>query len=259
MKNKNYDIDNLLKNSLSFSEKPSEDLVQKVKYEFIKERNDMKKRRFTKPMVVAAALAAALSMSMVVFAAQSGWRPLQTRVIEGDVEFSLKVSEDGTSQIMSMSRGYSGRVVVEIEGEEQVISDPLIIDNLNEAVALFRGYNPMAPAYLPNGFVFENAEFFINPITNPDVENAGTSMVVTYSNSVDEVRLFITHFEEEGDFLFYWDSGLIEINIGDNSGHIGSSGLNLQIGNAVYFFSILDNSITQDDLIRMAESLRIIE
>ena len=120
------DLDALLRKSLASSEKPAQELVNTLKTKLIEERYTMKTKKIRKPMVVAAAVVATLSLSVVAFA-QPIWQVVQTRVIEGEQyveDFTMMVSDDGAtimgSVLIGNEDGGIGRVVVEIDGEEVV-------------------------------------------------------------------------------------------------------------------------------------------
>jgi hypothetical protein len=273
MENKNYDVDALLKKSLGdseFSEKPSPELIRRLKYEVNnKERNTMKMKKFMKPsMAVAIALITVLSLSLAAFGG-SVWRQLQTRIIEGEgfiSEYTVMESDDGYTMSSAMlSEGSENeRLVVEIEGEIHVIQDPSTFYNLAEALDVFNGAErPMTPAYLPDGFVFEEARFQICPIKNPDIEWAGTHMYIKYGNGEQAFNIEIREHKEEWGFDV-WSSDLEEITINGRDALIGDGSLSLQAtANTRYTFSKKwyfgdrqASDLSYDDLIEIAGSLR---
>jgi hypothetical protein len=247
------------------SEKPDADLVRKLKYE---ERYPMKNRKLIKPSAaVAAALIATLSLSVVAFGGPA-WRYLQTRVVEGEQYITglvMMESEDGTivaGSIETIQEG-DGRIVVEVEGELQVWQDPLTLDDLDEALALFRGdETPMLPSYLPEGFSFQSARYNICPINNP--EAGGRQLFITYGDGTQDFTIEIRYHPEEWGFDA-WGSGLEEITINGHKALIGSGALSVQASSGIRHHFMTwpmlgsgeqGSGIGYDELVRMAESLR---
>ena len=224
----------------------------------------MKNKRILKPSIaIAAALIATLSLSVVAFGGPV-WRYLQTRVVEGEQyisELIMMESDDGFimgSVVPGEAEG-RGRVVVEIEGEQVVWQDPLVLYDINEAVAHFRGEEvPMLPAYLPEGFVFAEAEFPVCPINNPDVEWAGGQLFLRFTSADEAITLEIRNHSEEWGFDI-WATGLEEATINGRDALIGGGGLSVQVtSNTRYTFLIQGetSSVLYDDLVKMAESLQ---
>jgi hypothetical protein len=103
-------------------------------------------------------------------------RYFDTKVIQGDefvVDFSVYEFDpgDGTTSAggsfdidrEAYAAAGGGAVIVEVEGEEQVVLDELHFDNLDEAHALLQLENPLLPIFLPEGFVFSKFTFPVNP------------------------------------------------------------------------------------------------
>jgi len=260
--NKKHDVDVLLHKAMESKEKPDDFLVHRLKSKLDnKERYPMKNKRIFKPAVaIAAVLITTMSLSIVAFGDQI-WRPLQTRVVEGEqhVEhLSLKISEDGfTMGTMQMAEGAQDeRVVVEVEGELQVWQDPLILTSLSEAVALFAGDEvPMLPTYLPEGFTFERARFSICPVNNADIEYAGGQLMIFYSNGDESFILEIRKQHERYGFD-YWGGNLEEITINGRTALIGDGGLSVHTSSQIRNTFFNAHNIDDETLIRMAESFR---
>jgi len=254
MKNNNHDVDALLRKALESSEKPDLALVNKLKYDLYEERYSMKNRKIKLSVAIAAALITALSLSFVAFG-DPVWRVLQTRIVEGDQyisDFVLKESDDGFVMgrvtMATEESGDTGRVVVEVDGELQVLQDPLILTDLDEAIALFPG-EVVLPTYLPEGFVFERARFSICPINNP---GAGGQMMVTFSDGEQSFMLEVRRQHERYGFDVW--GAVEEITINGKNAIVGDGGLSIHTCPEVRntFLGTLDN----DTLIRMAESLQ---
>jgi len=258
MENKDYDVDALLRKALASSEKPDEALVQKLKSNINEERYTMGKRKVVKfSVAVAAALIAALSLSFIALG-NPIWRTLQTRIVEGEqyiTDVVMKVSDDGVIMGSTMRGEGDGRVVVDVEGELQVWQDPLVLTDLDEALALFPGDEaPVIPTYLPEGFVFESARFPLCPINNPDIEHAGGQLMVTFSDGEQSFMLEIRRQHERYGFDIW--GAVEEITINGRDAIIGSGGLSVhtssEVRNTFFAWDVLDD----DTLIKMAESLQ---
>jgi len=264
MENKDYnhDVDALLRKALKSSEKPDEALIEKLKYNLNEERYPMKKRKVMKfSIAVAAALTVILSLSFVAFG-DPVWRRLQTRVVEGGEfvsDVTVKVSEDGFTMgslvIIEGEFGSDARLVVEVDGEIQVWQDPLILTDLDEALALFPGDEaPVMPTYLPEGFDFERARFTTCPINNPEIEYAGGQLILTFSNGEESFNLEIRRQHERYGFDIW--GAVEEITINGVEAIIGDGGLSIhtspEVRNTFFAWNVLDDNT----LIRMAESLR---
>jgi len=262
MENKDYDMDALLRKALKSSEKPDEVLISKLKTNLDEERYNMGKRKGVKfSIAVAASLILALSLTFVAFG-DPVWRRLDTRIIEGYdfvSEVIIKESDDGIVAgmvIIEGEFGRDGRLVVEVDGEMQVWQDPLVLYDLDEALALFPGdESPVMPTYLPEGFAFERARFSICPINN-DLEHAGGQLVIRFGNGENSFELEVRRQHER----YGWDiwGAVEEITVNGIDAIIGGGGLSIhtspEVRNTFLSWSsfILDN----DTLIRMAESLQ---
>jgi len=222
---------------------------------------NMTKVKFKKPLIAAIIAALVLSATGVVFAATQPWRQLETRVVEGEEhvqDFGVMVNEEESTTMMwvDMDTDTDERVVVEIEGEgELVLLDRLVLDNLDEALALFIPENPMTLSWLPPGFEFEEAVFPVNPIINPD-EDLAMLLNVFYTDSEHQMRLSIAHFPQEWG-TFAWTENLEEFSIDGYSGFIQSQRrLSLHVGDVLYTVDVPEEmKISNEDLQRMAQSL----
>ena len=262
MENKDNDMDALLRRALKSSDKPDNELVQKLKIDAKKERYNMGNRKIMKfSVAVAASLIVVLSLSFVAFG-DPVWTRLQTRVLEGNVEVTMKVSDDGitagtvvTMTTIEGEMGSDGRIVVEVDGEIQVWQDPLVLYDLDEALALFPGdERPVMPTYLPEGFAFERARFTICPINN-DLEHAGGQLMITFSNGEESFMLEVRRQHERYGFDIW--GAVEEITINGRDALVGSGGLSIHTSPEVRN-TFLASSADLDDatLIRMAESLQ---
>ena len=273
-KKHDYDVDALLQKALGSQEfdRPSPELVHKLKHKLSEEKHSVINKRIIKPSIaIAAVLIATLSLSVVAFG-EPVWRYLQTRIVEGGQyveDFFLKESDDGfirggMTPAEDLEDGGIGRLVVEVEGELQVWSDPLTLTDLDKALSLFPGpETPMLPTYLPEGFAFESARFSICPINNPDVEGAGGQLFLTYGDGEQGFTIEIRKHSEEWGFDI-WSSDIEEITINGRDAIIGDGALSVQASSGIRHTFMTWPMLTgsagsdfgDDVLIRMAESLR---
>jgi hypothetical protein len=99
----------------------------------------------------------------------------------------------------------TGRVVAEMDGQRWVLQDPLILTDLDEAVGLFRAVEYLKlPTYLPAGFEFIEARFRVCPISNPDEEFVGTSLLIVYSNGVESFEYEVVVHISPSFNLYEW-------------------------------------------------------
>lgn len=266
MDNNKPDIDSLLKRALSSNERPSTELIDQIKNTSPKEITTMKNIKFKKPIVAAAALLlTTLSVGAVAYGSEL-WRQHQTRIVEGHnyvSDFTMKTSPDGyTISGIELTGTEMGRVVVEIDGEEQVMSDPIHFDNLGDALALFAGAEtPAVPSFLPDGFEFVRAWMPLNPITNPDLEWAGTQLYIMFGNASEEIVMEVRHNPEEWG-LPIWGA-LDEITINGRQALVGDGAIAVQATEhtmysilKIPFGGSLGSNMSYDTLIEIAKSLQ---
>ena len=212
------------------------------------------KRRFKKSFAVIAAVVAILSFSAIAVAAGPIWRYLETRVVQGEVnQFFVKESEYGIVTGIEMDWNSDGPIVVEVDGELQVILDRSHFDSIEEALVHLAIDSPLLPTYLPEGFVFERATFNVCPIRNPQEFIATRMLDIFYSDGQSQIRFSISHYPEEWGMPM-WYGNQEDISINGNSGAIGNNMLGVQINDVMY--SIDSADLEDKQLIKIAESLR---
>ena len=226
--------------------------LAKIDEESLDMKNTKKIRR---SMVVAASLAATLSLSVAAFAAAPLWRQLETRITQGEqyVEhFERWVSEDGaTMGASSIDPDASVPIIIEVDGEEELIMDIHHFDNLNEALSLLAVDDPMLPSYLPEGFTFQRATFSISPIRNPENPYAANSVNIVYSNDKgSEIQLLISYYPAEWGGM---SIGGEEITINGHRGEDAGGWMFVHPEDTLYSLSSRD--VDSSVLIRIAESL----
>ena len=280
MENNKPNVDTLLQKALgrqAYSETPSAELLQKLRGE----QYPMKNKRMLKPsMLVAAVMIAVLSMSVIVYAAAPVvWRYLEVRFIEGEeFDFTIKESECGSKTVMSIDaealQDAEGPVVIEVGDDmtvTMVLQDTLHLYCIEEAFALLKMENVLFPYYLPEGFWFKRATFPVNPIQHPCAPGVDEYVLLEFYNGTDIITLSVNYwyplrgtrqispFQEEimiGDYMAMIAEGILAIVIG-NAEYVFLGG---DVGGTVIIdgieHGIIDSLITQDEMVRMAESLR---
>lgn len=219
------------------------------------------KRHFTKTKkTVIFTVAAVLAMSVTVLAAsQTLFNRVDTRIIEGEEyvnEFMVKVSEDGTESIMVMDLDPdAGVVVAEIDGETMVIRDELVLTNLAEAQEIFALDRFMVPEYLPEGFQFAEATFFVNPLAH-DQEGADGQLSVGFSDGENTIQIITTAWDENfGGIPIFGPQEDVVIN--GHPGAVAEGSVSVLADGVLYTVSpVYPLRLESDVLLRIAESLR---
>jgi len=203
------------------------------------------------PVAVAAALAVVLSLSVVALAA-TAWRYLDTRIIQGEEyvrHFSMQEATDGsgfTVGSIDIDPNASGPIIAEVDGEEVVLWDAHDYDDLDTALARLATSlgNVKMPAYLPEGFTFEQATYHANV----------TALQINYSFGGQQLSVRIGHYPEEWG-IPQWSSTFEEIEINGWSGKTGGGALWLQVGDISYFFDGYNAGMSYEQLAEIAASL----
>ena len=148
-----------------------------------------------------------------------------------------------------------------IESPDQAAA-PVIINNLDEALALHKVDNLAMPSWLPEGFAFEHAwyPYSFCPISNPDSDNPGLQLFVVFSDGEQNLTLEMRYHPEHGGFDGW--SNLSEITINGRNAVIGDGTLSVQVThNARYTFmtesfaGAAGSTISHIELIKIAESI----
>jgi len=202
------------------------------------------------PVAVAAALAIVLSLSVVALAA-TAWRYLDTRIIQGEEyvrSFTVVEGNDG-SQIwgMEIDPDATGPIVAEVDGERVVLLDAHHYDDLYAALARLAATlgNTKMPAYLPDGFTFEQATYHAN----------ANALNISYIFGEQELGVRIMHYPEEWG-IPQWSETFELIEINGFNGKAGGGSLWLQVGDVSYMLDGFNSNLDYGHLIRIAESLQ---
>ncbi|MCL2574453.1 MAG: DUF4367 domain-containing protein [Defluviitaleaceae bacterium] len=211
----------------------------------------MKKRKFRKPAIAVAVLIGLLSLSAATYAAVV-WRDLDTRIIQGEEyvnSFTVQESSDGSYQVwgMEIDPNATSPIIAEVDGEQIVLLDTHDYDDLNTALARLSATigNVMIPAYIPNGFVFDNATYHANV----------SSLDIRYSFGELGFRMSIMLYPEEWGIPM-WSGTFEDIEINGLNGRYGEGMLWLQVGDIAYTFDGYHADLSLDQLIQIAESLQ---
>ncbi|MCL2856546.1 MAG: DUF4367 domain-containing protein [Oscillospiraceae bacterium] len=204
------------------------------------------------PVAVAAALAVVLSLSVVALGA-TVWRHMDTRIIQGEEyvrHFSMQEATDGSGFTMGsldIDPNASGPIIADVEGEKVVLWDAHEYDDLDAALARLSATlgDLKMPAYLPEGFTFEQATYHANV----------TALNIDYSFGGQELRVRISHYPEEWG-IPQWSATFEEVEVNGWVGKTGDGSLWVQVGDISYFFDGYNSDLDYDHLIRIAKSLR---
>jgi len=172
-----------------------------------KESSKMKtSKNLKKTIIIAAVVAAVLSLSVVALAAGPMMlRQLDTRVVQGEQyvrQFERWVNEGegfaGGTRDVDMDVDHSVPIIVEVDGVEELLMDRHTFYDLEDALSHLAVESPRLPSFLPEGFAFEHATFSISPVRNPDHETAANMLNIIYSNDAgDEIQLMISYYPAE--------------------------------------------------------------
>ena len=225
--------------------------LKTLKTNLINKENLAMKKSLKMPFAVAASLAVALSLTVVGLAA-TAWRYLDTRIIEGEEyvhNFVVKESEDGYYQIWGaeIDPDATGTIVAEVDGEEVVLLDAHHYDDLDEALARLGTTldTIKMPAYLPDGFTFEQATYHANV----------TALNISYKYGEQELGVHISYYPEEWG-IPVWSGTFELVEVNGFNGKTGGGSLWLQVGDVSYMFDGYNSDLDYDQLIAIAESLQ---
>ncbi|MDR2183127.1 MAG: DUF4367 domain-containing protein [Clostridiales bacterium] len=212
-----------------------------------------KSRKFS---VTVAAVLAAIMIPVAAFAAGPVWRYLEITFIQGEehvTHFSMRVNDEENISIseIEMDRNAEGPIIAEVDGMRMLLQDTHRFYDLDEALSHLYVVDPKFPAYLPEGFAFDRAEFPVSPIRNPGAPGS-TMLDIFYSDGQRELRFNIAHFPW-GTSL-NWADYLVDVDINGVTGRYGNGRLGLQFGNTAYLLHSVDLPLEQ--LIQIAKSLQ---
>jgi|GEM_PF-5474349 len=213
-------------------------------------------RRLRPSLALVAVLITTLSLSVIAFGDQA-WRYLQTRVIEGEefvAEFFVREAADGSTVesgiiVGATPEAFSARIVVEVDGQKQVISDRRIFYDLDEALGHLALDNVLLPVYLPESLTFEKAVFLVCPIDNPQELGSKTlTLHYTGMHSVHNLPIDL-HL-----MIMYYPLEWTESSIYAEELWPGRYSVNMFSGGVAYHLS--SNYLGREELISFAEAMR---
>jgi len=220
------------------------------------EKTNMKRVR--KPMALVAIVAVLLSVTTIAVVATPNWIRRDVVIITGEEyvrNISIYESSDGVLFGIDIDRdGGGGPIIAEVDGETWVIRDELHFDNLDEALALLAHDSILLPTTLPEGFEFYRATFPVNPLIHTDVEQrAAYNMFFMLTNGDDTIQVMLSGWEEDWGIPVFGGNQR-DVTINGMTGAVADSGLLMYNNNVMY--SISTESLSQDELIQLAESFQ---
>ena len=221
-----------------------------------------KNKRMKRPMVVAAVLVAIMSLSAVVYAAvPMFWRYFDTQVIQGEefvTDFWIAEMEmpDGTMSVggalnidrEALEAAGGGAIIVEVDGEKQVLLDELHLYSIEEGLALLQLENPLMPTFIPEGFEFSRFTFPVNPILHQYMSGtipAAEIAAIYFTDGVGTIRLQMGYMGNAMIMASY-DLGQQSLTINGNKAVL-SSGLSEQEIARLDGVTLYDSSTGWDD------------
>jgi len=215
------------------------------------------KRRFRKPIAIAACIAVILSMSAVVFG-QDIVNYFRTITLGQHVTFVGGGPELTDEEIAARQEEVQAMIDA---GELEVVTmdnwvepDWLTFTNAEEGRSHFFYANVMLPTYAPYGFEFDHIFYFAETFEDLAQYGANYYMSVIFSNGTNEIRMQIRYMTEDTGFVAGASPDMREIEINGHPAVVSDSSVDLLVGDVLYMFFGMGN-VDGEALIRMAESL----
>ena len=173
----------------------------------------------------------------------------------GDGTFAIQITADINS--LTLSAMDDEQVTLHImEGAQIVQLEVQHFYDLDEALNQLEAENPLLPAYLPEGFVFERAMLPINPTEGIGHRN----LSIFYSDSQNELRFRIFYVPEGFDTISWGpepvDVDMIgtSVDINGVTGRYINGSITLEIGNILYLLE--STYLSKEQLVKIAKSLQ---
>jgi len=214
------------------------------------------KRRFRKPIAIAACIAVILSMSAVVFG-QDIVNYFRTITLGEHVAFvsgpELTDEEIAARQEETQAMIDAGELVV-VTQDNWVDPDWLTFTDTEEGRSHFFYANVMLPTYAPYDFEFDHIFYFVETLEDLQEYGANYYMSVVFSNGINEIRMQIRYMTEDTGFVAGASPDMREVEINGHPAVVSDSSVDLLVGDVLYMFFGMGN-VDGEALIRMAESL----
>jgi len=198
--------------------------------------------------------------------AQSMWRDADAIILRGN-ERALHFDADAVAtnhlfMDFMLDPDAQGTIFIDDgQGNERLIQDLHVFDDLDEALEHFPFGNVIRPSYLPPGYAFKSATFTISPVRHPDIETAGQTVTIIYSNGEDIIKITIMYWPANmaaTNGMPVWIDGLAYIEVNGSPGSMAMSEraglLQFTAGDVAYI--IQSNGLTAEKIIRIADSIK---
>ena len=211
------------------------------------ERDAAMKKRFKKPIAVAACVAVALTLSVTVFGHELV-RYVRTTMLGDHAGFVVaEITGDEERQAdINVSRN-------EVDVSEWVEPDWLTFTDAEEGRSHFIT-NALLPGDLPNGFEFKHIFYFVESMDELQEYGANKYMGVIFSDGYNELRMQIRFMDETTGFYLSATENMQTIDINGHEAIIDTNTISLLIGDVLYLF-FGNEKIGTEELLNMAQSL----
>jgi len=230
------------------------------------------KKRFKRPIAVAACFIAVLAISTAAFG-QDVVNYIRTTMLGEHVSFVVPVIDRNTVPIATLDgesffnlddekRAYledSGILCPESDAEFVLVTAPNPNDLLTFADAQEgRSHfitDALLPTYTPEGFEFRHIFYFVESLEELQEYGANMFMGVVFSNSTDEISMQIRYMTEETGFMVTASEDMHTIEVSGHEAVVDGNMLTVLIGDVMYMF-FGHSGMSSEELVKMAESLQ---
>ena len=207
-----------------------------------KEREINMKKGIRKPVIIAACVAAVMTISVTAFG-QDLVRYVRSTML-GDHAHFVVVEDDGNAV---RERSASSEI-------EDVVTSWLTFYDAEEGRSHFIT-DALLPSYLPNGYAFSHIFYFVESMETLLQEyGANKYMGVVFTDGAYELQMQARFMDETTGFALSATDAMRTVEINGHEAVIDVNTLSILIGDVMYFFFGNEN-IGADELVKIAESL----
>jgi hypothetical protein len=143
----------------------------------------------------------------------------------------------------------------EIDREKNTVTYFDTVDNVKPYLA----FNPLIPVSMPDGFTLDRICLFNDENGSPLPLGSNMYLEVYYTNAdkTQQIYMQVRMMNEESGFTASAGPDMRYITINGNKGVVDGNNVHIEIDGVMYMFLAgRANGVTQNDVIKMAESLR---